>query len=137
MHLLLVFLIPFLAHAAPAMRSPLCIVTAKVEKIETRKEPYNKPESWRKAWGLPKAATYRDVHLKIFRAEFAKDESGTCTTLLEKTKFQLRTGDREPKPGECIQSKTQFSGDEFLIGQWLIEPAPVAADKCTEIKKAS
>ncbi len=99
--------------AAPAMTSPLCVVKANVLKIEQRERKYT-PESWRKQWNLPKSITYTDVTLDI--EKISGDQCSKET--LSKNVFQLKSNETL-KVGSCIIAKTQFSGDEFRIGQWL------------------
>lgn len=125
------------ASAAPAMRSHVCEITAVVQKIEERKESYGKPESWRKAWGLPKFQKYTDVTLSIVSASLLEEYSmGECTPQKLPEIFQLRGDVKSSKipVGTCLKGKTQFSGDEFLIGHWLYDVETLSESDCHQFK---
>ena len=110
--------------AAPAMTGPECQLLASVEQVEQREELYQ-PDSWRQAWGLPPAYTYTDIKLHVIHSHSvlttgdASIATHTCQNLLEQPTFQLRPGALTVHPGDCIHAQTQFSGDEFAMGQWL------------------
>ena len=103
--------------AAPAMQSSLCEVKAIVVQIKERVHQY-RPESWRKNWGLPKSITYTDVTLNLGQISGA---SNCNKEFFNGRNFQLKKDSDKSKinVGDCILAKTQFSGDEFKIGQWL------------------
>ncbi len=105
------------ATAAPAMASSQCELKAKVVSIQERTHTYS-PESWRKSWGLSKSIIYFDITLDI--SQVLGGENCKIETF-KSTKFQLKNDEDKSRiiPKKCIQAKTQFSGDEFKIGQWL------------------
>lgn len=109
--------------SAPAMKSEVCLITGVVQSIENREHIY-KPESWRKSWGLPKSITYIDIKMNLSEVvPKQKDlETTECTLeLLSEKTFQLRSKEERSKleKGSCFRATTQFSGDEFAIGQWV------------------
>lgn len=123
--------------AAPATRSHVCEVVATVESIDVRKEGYDKPESWREAWGLPEFQIYTDVKLSVVAASLIEEQAfaeGECTPQKLPEIFQLRNDIKPSKipVGTCLKGKTQFSGDEFVIGHWLFEVEVLESSDCSE-----
>ena len=115
------------AVAAPALTGPLCIVTGIVENTAERNVKYE-PESWRLSWQLPEYRVYTDVTVNLSSA-------GDCDAAqFESKPFQLR-GDADQSlltKGACIRAKTQYSGDEFALGQWLFDIEILDATTCNE-----
>lgn len=117
-------------YAAPAMRSDVCKVVGSVEDVAVREELYE-PESWRKAWGLPKSNDYTDITLRYVRSELVeKGDQGGCDQASLPKVFQLRNDQKRPKIGQCIEATAQFSGDEFSIGHWLYDVAVLDDNEC-------
>lgn len=116
-------------YAAPAVPSPVCAVQGLVKKIETRKVDY-KPESWRKSWGLAKARVYTDVTVKVLDAKGLNNKEPYCDRFLGLKTFQLQDKVTKIKVSKCISAKTQFSGDEFAIGQWLFNVQEQKKESC-------
>lgn len=120
---MVLLLICSVGHTAPAMNGALCFVEGQVRSLKKREQPYQ-DEQWRKAWGLPKVVIYWDIELEVKRAEQREPGMGSCTTEeLSSETFQLRDEKELEKVvvGKCLQGLTQFSGDEFRIGQWLYD----------------
>lgn len=117
--------------AAPAMKGPTCEITANVEQIQKRKEFY-KDESWRKSWGLPKYIEYTDLTLSVISSKETEKGFGSCEEIAKKKIFQLRDKEIELKAKDCIRAQTQFSGDEFSIGQWLFKISKIENIKCSK-----
>jgi len=116
----------FPSFASPAMTGPTCAVEGTVGSITERKEE-NAPETWRKQYGLSKYREYTDVRLSVKNSSML-DPGMTgedCSKeRLEKITFQLRPtiiGWARIKVGDTISAKTEFSGDEFSIGNWLYD----------------
>lgn len=132
---LLAGFLPANVYAAPAMTSHVCSVKAVVEKIEKREEKYE-PESWRKAWGLPESQVYWDITLSVKDADLIEEHmTGDCTKEGLPKVFQLRDRNfigllKKPAVGSCINARTQFSGDEFSIGQWLDDIETLPTSEC-------
>jgi hypothetical protein len=55
-----------------------------------------------------------------------------CQALLKHQVYQLRNSKQSSKIGKCIEAKSQFSGDEFYIGQWLFDIKEIEASKCSQ-----
>ncbi len=110
--------------AAPAVTSNLCHIQGIITSINQRTHKYE-PESWRKSWRLPKERIYIDIQLDIqnVSSEGKTSDQGCMTESLKDKVFQLKDNQdqKKIKKGQCIKAKTQFSGDEFSIGQWLWE----------------
>ena len=124
--------LPYLAQAAPAMRSDVCNIVGSVEKVEIREESYDKPESWRKAWGLPETQEYTDVTLRYVRGKLLeKGSMGGCDAASLPEVFQLRDDQKELTVGQCIEAQVQFSGDEFIIGHWLYDVTVLSDEECS------
>jgi hypothetical protein len=117
----------FSLKAAPALNSSQCRVRGIVESIHTRSHKYE-PESWRKEWGLPKERIYVDIKLSLNDVSSAEVLGGSDCSLehLQDKIFQLKSNQDQAliTTGQCITALTQYSGDEFALGQWLwdIEP---------------
>ena len=109
-------------YAAPAMQGSLCEIKAIVKKIETRKDDYSdRPKSWKEDWGISSPVVYNDITLKVLYSKELVKGSDNCKTFVATKKFQLKRKESKPKFGDCILAQTKFSGDEFLIGQWLFK----------------
>lgn len=127
---LTLLLLNLTSHAAPAPTGPICRITGIVEKLETRTRKYE-PESWRKSWNLPKEKVYFDVSIKVSSVhELEKGYEG-CEKLLSKRVFQLKE-QKNLKIGRCLRAKSQFSGDEFSIGQWLYDIEYLPEENCRQ-----
>ena len=113
-------IIPYLL-AAPAPPHKTCAIEGHIISVDEREDM--RDPSWAKSWGLDKKVTYTDINLKLQSVKLIKSElAGECTLeFFENKSFQLRPGQKDFhfSKGDCITAKTQFSGDEFLAGQWL------------------
>ena len=122
------------ANAAPAMKSNVCEITALVEAIEVREEKRFVPL-------INKHKTYKftDVTLNIASATMLEEHMmGECSPNALPKVFQLRSDhffSKEPKTGQCLKAKTQFSGDEVVIGQWLYDIEYVAEGNCSAVNQ--
>lgn len=107
--------------AAPAPPHNTCKVMGDIISIEQR--IVERDSSWVKAWGVDKKITYTDIELKLQSVKLITSEmAGECTLdFFEDKSFQLRPEDTNFNfsAGDCVRAKTQFSGDEFLAGQWI------------------
>lgn len=116
-------------YAAPALAGPKCKIKGVVESVTSREHQYQ-PESWRKSWGLSKSIEYTDIKLKVQESLLVSGGFGNGCGIEELKKrdstFQLRSSENKDllKSGKCIQAHTQFSGDEFAIGQWVFDVKP-------------
>lgn len=97
--------------AAPAAYQPPCTVTGTVVRVSERYEPYS-DKGWAKSWNLPDGQTYTDVVIDVVKTDDACDDAGETT-------YQLEGGVDDPETGACVTAVTQFSGDEFRIGDWI------------------
>lgn len=115
--LLFLWLIPS-ASGAPALTSSLCLIKGTIATISERVEPYT-PESWRISWGLPESRTYIDIKFK--KIESTSPGPDCKVQELKKKTFQLRNleDQKSLSVDDCIKAETQFSGDEFAMGQWV------------------
>ncbi len=115
------------ATAAPALTGPECAVIGTVGNIETRKH-YYQPESWRVGWGLPEYRLYTDVTLHLTAAA----GEGCAMEAFQGKAFQLRVDQDAEKleTGLCLRALTQYSGDEFAIGQWLYDIEIIDMSSC-------
>lgn len=124
-----VLLIVRLASAAPALPSPQCLIEGTVTAIAEREHRYD--EALRKSWNLPESITYIDISIDVTQARLESPAKGqNCdAAVLKKRPLQLKDpAERDKlKKGACIKALTQFSGDEFRIGQWLWRIEPCAA----------
>ena len=127
--ILLQFLIVSKAKAAPAVSSPVCVIKGLIKKIEKREVDY-KPESWRKSWNLPKSREYVDVTIAVSTAKGLEGKAPQCDSLVGLKKFQLRDTTVKISTSQCIVSQTQFSGDEFALGQWIFKIKELKKESC-------
>lgn len=123
-------LISISTQAAPAMRGPLCTITGIIEKIASREEVY-KDDEWRKSWSLPKSKIYTDITIKVKSSTDDSVDNKRCKQFYSKNVFQLRDDKSKALKGNCIKAQTQFSGDEFSIGQWLFSIEVLPVEQCS------
>lgn len=120
------------SQAAPALPSPICLIRGQIEGLSTRVFEYD-PVLLKNS-KLPVTHTYHDVSLKVLSSALAKDQQGDCKKILTHQTFQLRNKQDQLKKGQCIEAHTQFSGDEFVIGQWLFEIKQLPIADCASKK---
>ncbi len=106
------------SSASSAPPSPTCALKGKVEKIETRKTMVDNSSV------RPTEKNYEDVTIKVSTID------GPCNQLMGSKVFQLRDKNERPTIGKCIAAKTQYSGDEFALGQWVFEIKNIADKDC-------
>lgn len=116
------------ASAAPAAPAPVCQIEGTVLSITEREVAY-KDDSWRKSWNLPESITYTDVTINVTEeslVENAGNPEQECKAhnLPEKRTYQLRDKNTKLKEDQKIRAHTQYSGDEFAIGNWLYNITP-------------
>ena len=114
--------------SAPALSSSICQLRGELIDISQRKVSQG-PKEWRESWGLSEFREYTDIALKIIEVK-KYDESSPATDCsldyfqknFQGKKFQIEPSEKKHrflKKGTCLVAKTQFSGDEFAIGQWI------------------
>ncbi len=112
------------AFSAPAAPAPECVIIGIVEDVSSRDHVYS-PRSWADSWNLPKSITYTDINIKILESSFLNEEDVlqfpdyNCGDIGIIKKYQLPNNQKRPPINSCIKAITQYSGDEFKIGNWL------------------
>lgn len=131
------------AIASPTMAHDTCVVVGTVNSIEKIKITRPRDETWLKSWRLSK--TYSEIAIKITPStidvfnDMAFDKT-SCT--LEKAaegyylqhRATLKFIPADYKVGDCITAKTNFSGDEFRIGNWIYDIEKQPAELCAPNK---
>lgn len=122
-------------HAAPSMAHDTCRVIGKVTSVETKEFKRNMPRSWLDDWKLSNSYTETVIKLDISTIEILKDigyDKDSCT--LEKAAEGYYLRDKKFfkgfGAGDCISAETNFSGDEFRIGNWIYNIETLPADQC-------
>lgn len=107
------------SFAAPALKSNICYLEGKIVSIQQR--TVNRDKGWANSWGVKPYVSYNDVTVEITKSK--NDSSGfsdACTETLQT--FQVRDSEMNKVIfGSQIRAKAQYSGDEFMIGNWLFD----------------
>jgi hypothetical protein len=127
------------SSAAPAMAHDTCVVTGTLESVEKIKITRPNDDSWLKSWGLSKNYSETSIKITPHAIEVLHDinmDKTSCT--LEKAaegyylkhRSTLKLIPEDYQEGDCITAKTNFSGDEFRIGNWIYDIEVKPSDFC-------
>ena len=132
------------AAAAPAMAHDKCRVTGTITTMEKIEIQRTQPDSWLDDWGLPRKYSETKINLDILSIETVEDQpmDKTSCTLEKAAEGYYLKGNSTQKRffadfdiGDCITAETNFSGDEFRIGNWIYDIKTLPAEQCNTAGK--
>lgn len=142
------------SHATQAMAAPECMVQGHVMSQNVRFE--EKDVGFARSWGIPQTVEYQDVTVKLSENKYSGEAQKElaqvseeyphfhCENTGRELVYQLRHDDSFKKGaikpsdlvGNCISALSHFSGDEFVIGNWLYDIKILPESDCPGLNGA-
>lgn len=125
---------PSASQASIAVSSHVCEIKAAVDLVDIRKEKVLMPLMGPDKYQVRK---YTDVSLTLISAKLVEEHfMGECSVETLPKIYQLRDDglfQKKPKEGQCIKAKTQFSGADTIVGQWLYDVEILTESECVTV----